>query len=248
MPLTLADAALTCAPCPLQVSLQRAMEKGAKEFAEWKKQRDRELLQLKKQGRLNAAQLQKLEALHSKQQAVLRRKTGGWRGGGPGADELMSMLCASCIERLHAWQPMRCPACPARPAEEAEAARRRLKELEDRKHCMASRPTTAQPTPPSERPFTAPPAGQPPRPPTAGTSGSTAVERSAPSASAAAGSLEAECQPNPLAPLLRDEKGRRECECWAALCLASWASQHRYSFCCACSTASSTGALHHLAC
>ncbi len=39
-----------------------------------------ELLQLKKQGRLNAAQLQKLEALHSKQQAVLRRKTGGCGG------------------------------------------------------------------------------------------------------------------------------------------------------------------------
>lgn len=52
------------------------MEKSAREFGEWKKQRDRELLQLKKQGRLNAAQLQKLEALHSKQQAVLRRKTG----------------------------------------------------------------------------------------------------------------------------------------------------------------------------
>lgn len=65
---------------PLQVSLHRTMEKSAKEFAEWKKQRDRELLQLKKQGRLNAAQLQKLEALHSKQQAVLRRKTGAWRG------------------------------------------------------------------------------------------------------------------------------------------------------------------------
>ena len=54
------------------------MEKGAREFVEWKRQRDRELLQLKKQGRLNAAQLQKLEALHSKQQEVLRRKTGGW--------------------------------------------------------------------------------------------------------------------------------------------------------------------------
>ena len=110
----------------------------------------------------------------------------------------------------------------ARGAEEAEAARRRLKELEDRKHRLASRPTTAQPAPPSERPFTAPPAGgaaaaaastgQPPRPPTAGTGGSAAVERSAPSASAAASNAEAECQPNPLAPLLRDEKGRRECE------------------------------------
>lgn len=61
---------------PLQVALQRQMDKSTREFADWKRQRDRELLQLKKQGRLNAAQLQKLEALHSKQQAVLRRKTG----------------------------------------------------------------------------------------------------------------------------------------------------------------------------
>ena len=124
--------------------------------------------------------------------------------------------------------------------EEAEAARRRLKELEDRKHRLASRPTTAQALPPSERPFTAPPAGapaaaaaasQPPRPPTAGAAGSAAVERSAPSASAAASSAEAECQPNPLAPLLRDEKGRRECEllvlgrvqpCWACTTVRAW--------------------------
>lgn len=63
------------------------MEKSSKEFGEWKRQRDRELLQLKKQGRLNAAQLQKLEALHSKQQAVLRRKTGAAArlGAKPGA-------------------------------------------------------------------------------------------------------------------------------------------------------------------
>lgn len=217
---------------PLQVSLHRTMEKSAKEFAEWKKQRDRELLQLKKQGRLNAAQLQKLEALHSKQQAVLRRKTGAWRG------QLLVCCCIcghaqtwACHERagapvgqaqrahrLSASQPSRFILCSA---EEAEAARRRLKELEDRKHRLASRPTTAQALPPSERPFTAPPAGvpaaaaaagQPPRPPTAGAAGSAAVERSAPSASAATSSAEAECQPNPLAPLLRDEKGRRECE------------------------------------
>lgn len=37
--------------CPLapQVALHRQMEKSAREFGEWKKQRDRELLQLKKQ-------------------------------------------------------------------------------------------------------------------------------------------------------------------------------------------------------
>jgi hypothetical protein len=83
--------ALPSHPIPLQVTLHRQMEKGAREFAEWKRQRDRELLQLKKQGRLNAAQLQKLEALHSKQQAVLRRKTGGRAGvGGAG-------LSACCV-------------------------------------------------------------------------------------------------------------------------------------------------------
>ena len=71
------------------------MEKSAREFGEWKKQRDRELLQLKKQGRLNAAQLQKLEALHSKQQAVLRRKTGAGSGMGGRAHGWCMAACLS---------------------------------------------------------------------------------------------------------------------------------------------------------
>lgn len=59
----------------VQVALVKQMEKATKEFADFKKQRDREVLQLRKQGRANAAQLQKMEAFHQKQQAVLRRKT-----------------------------------------------------------------------------------------------------------------------------------------------------------------------------
>ena len=103
-----------------QVVLHRAMEKSAKEFAEWKRQRDRELLQLKKQGRLNAAQLQKLEALHSKQQAVLRRKTGGWMGlvGGQeglaragGVAAQLTAERASCRCRM----PRPLPQCPRYP-------------------------------------------------------------------------------------------------------------------------------------
>ena len=130
------------------------------------------------QGRLNAAQLQKLEALHSKQQAVLRRKT-----------------------------------------EEAEAARRRLKEMEDRQQRLAhARPGTAAAAaaaPAAERPFTAPAAGgaagHPPRPPTgAGVERSAASASAAPGSAAAAATAEQEVQPNAMAPLLRDERSRRE--------------------------------------
>ena len=100
-------------------------------------------------------------------------------------------------------------------AEEAEAARKRLKQLEDRQR-LACRPSTSASSasaPASERPFTAPaaatlgptPAPLPaPRPLTRHT-----VERSGSSASAGV-QAEAECQPNPVAPLLRDEQGRRE--------------------------------------
>lgn len=100
----------------LQASLQRQMERSTREFTDWKRQRDRELLQLKKQGRLNAAQLQKVEALHSKQQAVLRRKMGGCCncvvvvvvcvcvhvGGGRGAPAAEGRLPSSqAAEQLH---------------------------------------------------------------------------------------------------------------------------------------------------
>ena len=59
-----------------KVTLHRHMEKSSREFADFRRQHDKELLQLRKQGRQNAAQLQRMEALHAKQQAVLRRKTG----------------------------------------------------------------------------------------------------------------------------------------------------------------------------
>lgn len=85
-------------PVHLQVTLQRQIEKSSREFTEWKRHRDRELLQLKKQGRLNAAQLQKVEALHSKQQAVLRRKMGG---------------CSWAREGMYDWCCPLAPACTA---------------------------------------------------------------------------------------------------------------------------------------
>ncbi|KAL4427717.1 hypothetical protein ABPG75_001806 [Micractinium tetrahymenae] len=160
-----------------KASLQRQMEKSSREFTDWKRQRDRELLQLKKQGRLNAAQLQKVEALHSKQQAVLRRKM-----------------------------------------EEAEAAKRKIKELEDRKSRLVSRPGTASAADKAsaaDRPFTAPAAAaavghSSGKPPLSSGSAAGAVERSSTSATAAAAAADSECQPNPMAPLLRDDKGRRE--------------------------------------
>ena len=51
------------------------MEQSAKDFAAWRKTREREVQQLRRAGRKQAAHVQKLEALQAKQAAVLRRKT-----------------------------------------------------------------------------------------------------------------------------------------------------------------------------
>lgn len=110
-----------------KVALQRQMDRANRDFQEWRRSREREILQLRAQGRRNAVQIQKLELLHSRQQAVLRRKT-----------------------------------------EEAEAARRRLKEVQLMREGSG-----------------------------VGGRGGQGAEG------------EVECQPNPHAPLLRDEKARK---------------------------------------
>lgn len=172
-----------------KVALSRAMERQGKQFAEWRREREREVAALRKQGRANAAQLQKMEALHAKQQAVLRRKT-----------------------------------------EEAEAARRRLKELEERRshaaaaHAAAGRVDSrgaAAKVSGEQRPVTAPAAAG------ALALGSTAqrLERTvSPTAGsvAAAATERIEVQPNPGAPLLRDERAR-----------ARWVEQELESCCAA---------------
>jgi kinesin family protein 4/21/27 len=59
----------------VQVLLARQMEQNAKGFASWRKTREKEVQQLRRAGRKQAAHVQKLEALQAKQAAVLRRKT-----------------------------------------------------------------------------------------------------------------------------------------------------------------------------
>ncbi|GMH44881.1 hypothetical protein BSKO_12838 [Bryopsis sp. KO-2023] len=122
-----------------KVQLVKQIEFRAKEYNERLRRSEKEMLQLKKQGRVNAAKLQRIEALHNKQQAVLKRKT-----------------------------------------EEAEAARKRLKEMVSvaQRNQMEARRKT----------------------------GNTV-----------------ECQPNQGAPLLRDEKSRREwLERELDVCNQSW--------------------------
>ena len=58
-----------------KAALQRQGMRAAKEYAQWKKERDKEVMHLKKEGRANAAQLMRMEALHAKQLEVLKRKT-----------------------------------------------------------------------------------------------------------------------------------------------------------------------------
>jgi hypothetical protein len=201
-----------------QVALQRQMDRGSRDFADFRRQRDTELLQLKKQGRLNAAQMQKLEALHIKQQAVLRRKTGGPRCCAASLQLRCTAAVLPCRRDPPAMLQLPLPQHAAfMAAEEAEAARRRLKKLEERQKAAASSRPASSAAPPAsaaDRPFTAPPASGAPappsgRPPLPG-GGGERPERSATSVAALSAAAESECQPNAMAPLLRDEKSRRE--------------------------------------
>lgn len=54
--------------------LQRHADKAGKEFTQWKRQRDKEVLKLKKDHQSTTVRLVKLEAQNSRQQAYLRRK------------------------------------------------------------------------------------------------------------------------------------------------------------------------------
>jgi len=58
-----------------KVKLLKQIEVKNKEHNDRMKSKEREMMQLKKQNRVAQAKLQKIEALHSKQQTVLRRKT-----------------------------------------------------------------------------------------------------------------------------------------------------------------------------
>ncbi|KAK9846882.1 hypothetical protein WJX84_000810 [Apatococcus fuscideae] len=117
-----------------KVQLTKQMERSAKDFADWRKGREKEIMQLRRQGRQSQVQMAKLEALHGKQQAVLRRKT-----------------------------------------QEADAARKRLQEMiEVHKQTAEARGRGMSGLPPAS---TAP---------------------------------KLDCQPNASAPLLRDEKSRKD--------------------------------------
>ncbi|XP_027345232.1 kinesin-like protein KIN-4A isoform X2 [Abrus precatorius] len=58
-----------------KVQLQHKMKQEAEQFRQWKASREKELLQLKKEGRRNEYERHKLEALNQRQKMVLQRKT-----------------------------------------------------------------------------------------------------------------------------------------------------------------------------
>ncbi|WIA39358.1 hypothetical protein OEZ86_005467 [Tetradesmus obliquus] len=58
-----------------RAAVQRRMEAKEKEFREWRLMREREVLQLRRNAQRQSAALQQHQAMHSKQQAVLKRKT-----------------------------------------------------------------------------------------------------------------------------------------------------------------------------
>eukprot|EP00803_Ostreobium_quekettii_P004619 evm.model.scf_3423.1 EVM.evm.TU.scf_3423.1 scf_3423:4192-12887(+) len=125
-----------------KVALVKQIEQRQKDYTQRIKEREKELKQLKKQSRAAASKYQRLEAMHIKQQAVLKRKT-----------------------------------------DEAEASRKRLKEI-------VALTSKAQ---------------------------KDAIKRSG------AAGVAVECQPNLHAPLLKDEKARREwLEREINVCNRSW--------------------------
>ncbi|GMI68068.1 FRAGILE FIBER 1 [Hibiscus trionum] len=58
-----------------KVQLQHKIKQEAEQFRQWKASREKELLQLKKEGRRNEYERNKLEALNQRQKMVLQRKT-----------------------------------------------------------------------------------------------------------------------------------------------------------------------------
>ncbi|KAL9461351.1 hypothetical protein AB3S75_004367 [Citrus x aurantiifolia] len=58
-----------------KVQLQNKIKQEAEQFRQWKASREKELLQLKKEGRKNEFERHKLEALNQRQKMVLQRKT-----------------------------------------------------------------------------------------------------------------------------------------------------------------------------
>ncbi|XP_054825241.1 kinesin-like protein KIN-4A isoform X9 [Prosopis cineraria] len=58
-----------------KVQLQHKMKQEAEQFRQWKASREKELLQLKKEGRRSEYERHKLEALNHRQKMVLQRKT-----------------------------------------------------------------------------------------------------------------------------------------------------------------------------
>eukprot|EP00850_Spirogloea_muscicola_P022203 SM000282S10606 [mRNA] locus=s282:44313:52164:- [translate_table: standard] len=58
-----------------KVQLQRKMKQEAEQFFLWKQAREKEVLQLRKEGRRNEYEMHKLQAIHQRQRVVLQRKT-----------------------------------------------------------------------------------------------------------------------------------------------------------------------------
>ncbi|KAJ7517209.1 hypothetical protein O6H91_21G014700 [Diphasiastrum complanatum] len=58
-----------------KVQLQNKIKQESEQFRTWKATREKELLQLRKEGRRNEYEMHKLQALHQRQKLVLQRKT-----------------------------------------------------------------------------------------------------------------------------------------------------------------------------
>jgi kinesin family protein 4/21/27 len=188
-----------------KAAVMRRMEQREREFREWRAARERELAQLRRSAQRQNAALQQHQAMHLKQQAVLKRKTEEAEAAKKRLRELIEVQArARCAMRAGACivggagQAVHSVGCGLR------AARRLSPACSVCVRC-AQRKRTA----PSPRPWPAKSFARPRR------------NQRADAAAARGGELE--MQPNAGAPLLRSERARRE---WVEqeldLCNTSW--------------------------
>ena len=76
-----------------KVAVQKTMEASAKQFNQWRVEKEKELIQLRRQNRRNVATIQALEAMKAKNSAVLQRKIADATAARKKLRELQVSVC-----------------------------------------------------------------------------------------------------------------------------------------------------------
>ncbi|KAI8464754.1 MAG: hypothetical protein J3K34DRAFT_525930 [Monoraphidium minutum] len=115
-----------------KAAVVRRMEQREREFREWRAARERELAQLRRSAQRQSAALQQHQAMHIKQQAVLKRKTEEAEAAKKRLRELMEVQARARIQRTNeaARESMEMQPNAGAPLLRSERARREWVEQE----------------------------------------------------------------------------------------------------------------------